>query len=195
MDHVQLKTEPIVLTAVLVTIRIRFIMCVYGLNYESSVCIVDVVPVVCSNNFCIGIAIAISIKIEDSSPPPPSLHQQNVVSTKLPSRPFGHFESNTTARFDDQRIAKPPGISNERPDAKPASVRDFETKGRGSVKSRRCSPEHCSSVDIRSASRSPSQRCQSRSHSSRHSVEIKSERSTPPPVVKKSSSHHRFYFR
>jgi hypothetical protein len=144
-------------------------------------------------------AIAISIKIEDSSPPPPSLHQQNVVSTKLPARPFGHFESNLTARIDDRCSAKPPNLSNELPDEKPASVREFDTKGRGSacagsVKSRRCSPEHCSSVDIRSLSRSPSlQRCQSRSHSSRHSVEIKSERSTPP-VVKKSSSHHRFYF-
>jgi hypothetical protein len=57
MDHVQLKTEPIVLTAVLVTIRIRFIMCVYGLNYESSVCkIVDVVPVQSAVIFCIGIS-------------------------------------------------------------------------------------------------------------------------------------------
>jgi hypothetical protein len=138
---------------------------------------------------------AISIKIEDSSPPPPSLHQQDIVSTKVSSRPFAHFEKNTF--IDDRCSAKPATLSNERPVEKSAFVRELDIKGRGnactgSVKSRRCSPEHFSNVDVRSASQSPAmQRCQSRSHSSRHSVEIKSERSTPP-VVKKSSSHHRF---
>jgi len=136
---------------------------------------------------------AISIKIEDSSPPPPSL-QQDFVSSKVLSSSYGLFENSATS--NDHSMTKLPNRNSERREEKPVFVRDSKRQGttyKGLIKSRHSSPEHHDS-DIRSVSRSPSvQRCHSRSVSSRHSIEIKSEQSTPPPppAVKKLSSHHR----
>ena len=139
------------------------------------------------------LAMTISIKIEDSSPPPPSL-QQDFVSSKALSSSNGHFEN--SANNNDRSMTKPPNRNSECRDKKPVIIRDSKCHGStytGSMKSKHSSPERFSS-EIRSVSRSPSvQRCHSRSLSSRHSIEIKSEQSTPPPpVVKKLSSHHRF---
>ena len=137
------------------------------------------------------LAIAISIKIEDSSPPPPSLSQHEMLSSAVPERPFAQFETSKSKHaIDDYKPIIPCCDEKHLLDRENESNRHST----GRSKLRHCTPEHHSSTDVRhSSSRSPSRQCcQSHNRSALSSVEIKSERNTPTPKTRTSSDIHRF---